>query len=394
MPRLIRAFAGAGAGTNVLFRPSRPAFANILAHLFPGGAHASNPLITLCAENCLGIAPYCDGKGHTLTITTSQNDFERHLPDAEFLITTPCWPVPLDAERLATARNLSVCVAAGVGASEYIDIESAATMGVTVAEITGANAAAYSNHVTMMAIAALRDAAPNGPVVSAGLAAVRAAADNTGATEGSPRPEEVAFDLARATARSVDISGRSVGVIGCGRVGYRVMMRLAALDCNITYHDKNRLRRELEVHVGTMFVRSVEALVAESDLIVVCVPRTKWTRGLLSQEILTNRIRPGAVIVNAAFHDVIDTDALGGALRSGRVAGYATDCWPNQKPDVKLAEHPNTFLWAPSGGYTLDAQSTIATGVLGLLERFTTQRNYPACSRGYLPARCVSCLRG
>lgn len=341
-----------------MLRRSSPNFAKVLAHLFPGKQFATNPLLQFAAENAFSLKTFCDAKGHELVVSTNVTEFDAHLPNSDFVITTSSFPVAINKERLSKAKNLQVLCTAGVG-SEHVDIPSATSQGVTVLELTGTNVSSYANHIIMMTLSALRDAPANGPVVAA---AVKAGGE---------------FDLARATTRSMDLTHRSIGVLGSGRVGYRVLLRLAAFDCTLHYHDLHRLRRELEVHVGVTHHRTPEALAAESDILITTVPVTRWTQGLVGKSLL-DAIRPGCLIVNASGHGVIDVAALSDALGSGKVSGYATDCWPEGRADATLAALPNTFLWPPTGGLTLDAQAEIARALLDVLERFHGQRNYPA----------------
>lgn len=328
-----------------------------VAHLFPGNDFARNSLLKACKEHAFSLQALCDAKGHELVVTTTPEEFDKHLPDAQFVITTPAYPIALDAARLSKAAKLEVLLTAGVG-SGHVDVAKAATQGVTVLELTGSNSTSYATHVTLMTLTALRDSIVNGPVVADAVAS------------GKP------FNIAQATSRSMDIQNRNVGVIGAGRVGYRVLLRLNAFDTNLHYTDIQRLRRELEIHTNVTWHSSADAMVAESEVVIVTVPATKYTKGLINAHMI-DKMQPGTLLVNASDASVVDAAAVAAALESGHLSGYATDAWPNGAPDAALVAAPNVYAWPPAGGFTLDAQVEIARGVVETAERYMQQRNFP-----------------
>src|SRR6202000_2558526 len=95
-----------------------------------------------CVSGELGLRPYLESHGHELVVTSDKegpnSEFERHLADAEVVISQPFWPAYLTAERTAKAPNLKLALTAGIG-SDHVDLEAAAAADITVAEVTYCN---------------------------------------------------------------------------------------------------------------------------------------------------------------------------------------------------------------------------------------------------------------
>lgn len=116
-----------------------------------------------CVSGELGLRDFLQRAGHELVVTSdtdgTESVFERHLPEAEVVISQPFWPAYLTAERIAKAKKLRLALTAGVG-SDHVDLAAAAAAGVTVAEVTGANYASVAEHVVMMTLALVRNYLP------------------------------------------------------------------------------------------------------------------------------------------------------------------------------------------------------------------------------------------
>ena len=108
----------------------------------------------------LGLRRWLEGLGHELVVTSDKegpdSEFERHLVDAEVVISQPFWPAYLSAERIAKASNLRLALTAGIG-SDHVDLDSAIKNGVTVAEVTYSNSISVSEHVVMMILSLVRN---------------------------------------------------------------------------------------------------------------------------------------------------------------------------------------------------------------------------------------------
>ncbi|KAK1391941.1 Mitochondrial formate dehydrogenase [Heracleum sosnowskyi] len=103
---------------------------------------SANPSFLGCAENALGIREWLESKGHQYIVTDDKEgpdcELEKHIHDLHVLISTPFHPAYVTAERIKKAKNLQLLLTAGIG-SDHIDLNAAAAIGLTVAEITGRN---------------------------------------------------------------------------------------------------------------------------------------------------------------------------------------------------------------------------------------------------------------
>ena len=106
-----------------------------------------------CVSGELGLRPYLEAAGHELIVTLDKDgpdsEFERHLADAEVVISQPFWPAYLTAERIAKAPKLKLALTAGIG-SDHVDLQAAIERRLTVAEVTYSNSISVAEHVVMM----------------------------------------------------------------------------------------------------------------------------------------------------------------------------------------------------------------------------------------------------
>ena len=144
----------------------------------------------------LGLRKYLEGLGHELVVTSDKegadSEFDRHLADAEVVISQPFWPAYLTAERIAKAPNLKLALTAGIG-SDHVDLDAAIKHGVTVAEVTFCNSISVAEHVVMMILSLVRNYLPSHEWVREG-----------------------GWNIADCVARSYDLEGMDVGTVAAG----------------------------------------------------------------------------------------------------------------------------------------------------------------------------------
>ena len=108
----------------------------------------------------LGLRSYLESLGHELIVTSDKegdnSEFDKHLADAEIVISQPFWPAYLTAERIARAPKLKLAVTAGIG-SDHVDLDAAIDAGITVAEVTFCNSISVAEHVVMMILSQVRN---------------------------------------------------------------------------------------------------------------------------------------------------------------------------------------------------------------------------------------------
>ncbi|KIK58668.1 hypothetical protein GYMLUDRAFT_45253 [Collybiopsis luxurians FD-317 M1] len=330
----------------------------VLAILYNGFKSAvQEPRLLGTVENKLGLDKWLASRGHELIVSSDKegpnSDFQKHIADAEVLITTPFHPGYLTREVMEKAKNLKICVTAGVG-SDHIDLNAAVDHKIQVLEVTGSNVVSVAEHVVMDILALVRNFVP--------------------AHEMIERGDWQVSDIAR---NAYDLEGKVVGTIGAGRIGYRVLQRLVPFDCKeLLYYDYTQLPAEREQAVKARRVEDIEQFVSECDVVTVNAPLHEGTRGLINEKLLS-KFKPGAWLVNTARGAICDQDAVVAALKSGQLRGYAGDVW-NVQPAPK--DHPWRTMKNPLGGgngmtphysgTTLDAQARYAAGTKKILENY------------------------
>jgi formate dehydrogenase len=238
-------------------------------------------------------------------------------------------------------------VTAGIG-SDHTDLQAAAELGVTVAEVTYCNSISVSEHVVMMILALARNYLPSWEVVKAG-----------------------GWDIADCAARSYDIEGMHVGTVAAGRIGSAVLRRLKPFDVHLHYTDRYRLPLEVEKELGATFHESAAEMVPHCDVVTINCPLHPETENLFDAAMIA-RMKRGAYLVNTARGKIVNRETVAAALRDGQLAGYAGDVWfpqpaPNDHPWRTMPHHGMT---PHISGTSLSAQARYAAGVREILECF------------------------
>jgi len=178
----------------------------------------------------------------------------------------------------------------------------------------------------------------------------------------------VAFDAARQAhewrpARTPGVTGRRVLVLGAGDIGRRVAAALEAFDAEVTM--VARTARD-----GVRAITDVPALLPEQDVVVLALPNTAETRGLVDAAFLAG-LPDGALLVNVARGAIVDTDALVAELRAGRLHAFLDVTDPEPLPaDHPLWDVPNLLLTPHVGGGTPGWEARAYALVRAQLERY------------------------
>ncbi|KAK9804285.1 hypothetical protein WJX72_004788 [[Myrmecia] bisecta] len=304
-----------------------------------------------CVENELGLRPFLEERGHEFVVTDDKegpnSELDKHLKDAEVLISTPFHPAYLTKERIAKAPKLKLALTAGIG-SDHIDLQAAAEAGITVAEITGSNVVSVAEHVVMMMLTLVRNYMPAYQQVINGE-----------------------WDVGRIAMKAYDIEGKTIGTVGAGRIGQRVLERLKGFHPGkLLYSDYAQLSSQREKELGATYCKSVEELVSQCDIVTINCPLHKDTEHLFDKAML-GKMKKGSYLVNTARGKICDRDAVAEALKSGHLAGYAGDVWyPQPAPkDHPWRTMPNHAMTPHYSGTTLDAQARYAAGTKEVLRR-------------------------
>ena len=245
---------------------------------------------------------------------------------------------PLPPALFDDAPRLRAAIRHGAGI-DMIPIEAASRAGVLVANVPGANARTVAEHAFFAAIALLRRfRRVDKDLRSGGWLAGRAHAE-----------------------QGMDLSGRTVGIVGMGNVGNTVAS-IARNGFGLDVIANSRRRDSLPEGVG--FV-DLDELFAKADVIVLCCPLTPETTGLVSRERIA-RMKPESVLVNVARGAVIDDEALIAALKEDRIGGAALDVFATQPlpPDHPYFAFDNVIITPHMAGITDDSMLRMGVGAI------------------------------
>ena len=138
---------------------------------------------------------------------------------------------------------------------------------------------------------------------------------------------------------SFDLVGKTVGIVGLGRIGRELATRLRAFGCDVIYTDAVRASEVDELNLGVLFVEW-EDLLKQSDIVSLHVPLLPETRNLIGAREL-EMMKANAILINAARGGLIDEAALIDALKKGQIAGAGLDVFEQEPPPT---DHPLLFL--------------------------------------------------
>ena len=243
-------------------------------------------------------------------------------------------------EVLAAGSDLVVVGRAGIGL-DNVDVEAATRRGVMVVNAPQSNILSAAEHTLALLLAQAR----NVPQAHAGL---------------------VAGKWERSKWEGVELHGKTLGVVGLGRIGALVAQRALAFGMRLCAYDPyvspDRARQ-----MGVELL-GLDELMAEADFITIHLPKTAETAGLIGRDVLA-KAKPGIRIVNAARGGILDEDALLEGLRSGQVGGAALDVFSSEPcTDSPLFGLPNVVATPHLGASTHEAQDkagvTIAEQVI------------------------------
>lgn len=246
---------------------------------------------------------------------------------------------------LAAAVNLKVVGRAGVGV-DNIDLKAAAARSVTVVNAPVATTIAVAELTLALMLASVREVPRADACLKAGK-------------------------WIKKELEGAELYGKTLGIIGCGRIGRAVAARAAAFGMRVIGFD-NHLTGEALAHHAISPAAFAE-LLAAADIISLHIPLTESTRGLLDAAAFA-QMKPGVRIVCAARGGVIDEAALLEALNSGKVTSAALDVFTAEPPGLTaLVSHPRVIGTPHIGAQTVEAQARssedIAAEVLAALNQ-------------------------
>jgi D-3-phosphoglycerate dehydrogenase len=245
--------------------------------------------------------------------------------------------VDVDAKLIAAGKRLTVIGRAGVGV-DNVDLDAATRAGITVVNAPTGNTIAATEQTLALMLAVARKIA---------------------AADASLRRGE----WKRAQFTGLELRGRTLGIVGLGKIGQAIADRARAFEMTILGVDPYVSAEQAALH--GIELCDLDSVLTRADVLTVHVPLTRTTKGMINAAALA-RMKPTAILLNVARGGVIDEAALAEALREGRVGGAGIDVFENEPPkDSPLLDAPNTVLTPHLGASTAEAQVLVAEEVAG-----------------------------
>ena len=233
------------------------------------------------------------------------------------------------------AKNLKVVGRAGVGV-DNVDIPSASKRGIIVMNTPGGNTISTAEHTMAMILALVRNIGP-------AFISIR----------------EKRWD--RKKFKGTELFGKTLGIIGLGRIGTEVAKRALAFGMKIIAYDpfvSAEMAEKLDIEI-----EDLEKLFKSADVITVHTPVTKETKGLIGKQQM-EKMKPGVFIINCARGGIVNEADLYAAVKEGKVAGAALDVYEKEPPDSSpLLELDQVLLTPHLGASTKEAQENVAIDI-------------------------------
>ena len=173
------------------------------------------------------------------------------------------------------------------------------------------------------------------------------------------------------------VGGRRLGILGMGRIGQAVARRAMAFGMQVHYHNRRRLRPEIEQELQATYWESLDQMLARMDIISVNAPHTPSTFHLLNARRL-KLLKPSAVVVNTSRGEVIDENTLTRMLRAGEIAGAGLDVFEHgHEINPRLRELPNVVLLPHMGSATVEGRAEMGEKVIINIKTFADGHRPP-----------------
>lgn len=266
-------------------------------------------------------------------VSTTKDTLNAEIADADALIVRSATKVTADL--LDKAPRLRAVGRAGVGV-DNIDLDAATTRGVLVMSTPGGNAVSVAEHTFALLLSLARQV---------------------------PRLDKAMHEgrWEKSSAAGTELRGKTLGLIGLGRIGSEVALRADAFDMRVLGYDpyiSEAAAKEIQVELAPL-----EKLLAESDFVSLHTALSPATQNLINAKTIA-LMKQGARLVNAARGELVDEAALAEALKSEKLAGAALDVFAQEPPkNSPLIGLPNVIATPHVAGSTAEAQEEVGTQV-------------------------------
>jgi D-3-phosphoglycerate dehydrogenase len=241
---------------------------------------------------------------------------------------------------IEAASNLELIVRAGIGL-DNIDVAAAKEKGIEVANTPAATSISVAEHTFGLMLAAVR---------------------NHGRANISLKEHKWEKKILSGT----ELYGKTLGIIGMGRIGQEVARRALAFGMKVIAYDVIEVKTDLDIKKV-----SLEELISQGDIITLHVPLTEDTRHMIS-DVEFEKMKDGVIIINASRGGTVDEEALLKVLESGKVRAAALDVFEKEPPDdFSLINNPNVIATPHIGAAAKEGQKRAGMEVVKILrERF------------------------
>ena len=275
-------------------------------------------------------------------VVDSESDLEEAIADCDGIVIRSA--TKLTADVLRHAQRLKVIGRAGVGV-DNVDVEAATRKGIVVANAPESTVVSAAEHTLALLFALARHV----PEAHAALKEGR---------------------WERSRFGGIELAGKTLGVLGFGRIGQQVARRALALEMRVVAYDPF-VSRERFRELGVERVESPDEVYGQAEFLTLHLPLTDETRGSIGRDAIA-RMRPGVRIVNAARGELVDEDALADGLRNGAIAAAALDVFSREPYDGPLLGLDNVVVTPHLAASTAEAQDRagviVAEQVVAALE--------------------------
>lgn len=319
----------------MLFKVASSALSSVGKRAYSTGSRVNLARI-LCSDS---IDPICvdifKQRGHEVDykVGMSKEELISVIDNYDGLVVRSATKVTADV--LANAKNMKVIGRAGAGV-DNIDLKEATKNGIMVMNTPGGNTVSTAQLGMALLTSTARNLAKADATMKAGL-------------------------WERKKFMGSELQGKTLAIIGCGRIGQTIAGWAKAFNMKVIGFDPS-LSSEMFSELGIQQVKNLDQCWPQADFITLHTPLTPDTRNLINEHSLA-KMKKGVHIVNCARGGIIDEEALLGALNSGHVAGAAIDVWEKEPPQEKskaLIAHPAVVSTPHLGASTEEAQINVA----------------------------------
>lgn len=241
-------------------------------------------------------------------------------------------------EMIDNMKNMKLIIRGGVGI-DNIDADYAKTKGIKIMNTPGASSASVAEMALAHMFALARGVVKGTKSIQAG-------------------------QWEKKTMKGIELAGKTIGIIGLGRIGQELAKRTKALGMNVIGYDPYVKNIEGIKNVA------LDELLTQSDYISLHTPKTDETSNLINKSAF-EKMKQGAILINCARGGIVEESSLLEALKTGKLAGAGLDVFDNEPPPAgELLNQPNVTLTPHVAAQTAEAQARIGDEVVQIIQQF------------------------